>query len=71
MLPRTFDRSPEFSLLRERWPRPDVVVAQDMCVVDAADNLAHYLFDLPGFGMLVLERSGPRLERASWRAFVF
>ena len=69
MLPRTFDRSREFSLLRERWPRPDVVVAQDMCVVDAADNLAHYLFDLPGFGMLVLERSGPRLEPGFLESF--
>jgi signal transduction histidine kinase len=69
MLPRTFDRSPQFSLLRERWPRPDVVVAQDMCVVDAADNLAHYLFDLPGFGMLVLERSGPRLESGFLESF--
>ncbi|MBP6097424.1 MAG: response regulator [Methyloversatilis sp.] len=69
MLPRTFDRSAEFRLLRERWPRPDVVVAQDMCVVDAADNLAHYLFDLPGFGMLVLERSGPRLEAGFLESF--
>jgi signal transduction histidine kinase len=69
MLPRTLERSARFPRLRARWPSPADVAARGWMNV-ALDGVVHHLVDLPEFGLLVIERSGPLLESSFLDSFL-
>jgi signal transduction histidine kinase len=69
MLPRTLERSVRFPPLRACWPSPADVAAQGWMNV-ARDGVVHHLIDLPEFGLLVIERSGPVLESSFLDSFL-
>ncbi|WP_374341445.1 ATP-binding protein [Methyloversatilis sp.] len=69
VLPRPFERSARFLALRACWPaRRDIAAKGRMEVT--LDGVTHHLIDLPGFGLMVIERIGPPLEASFLDSFL-